>query len=138
MRPLGPRSKHLVSLLACLLALFPLAAQNPSGSLRGQVVDPSGAAVAGATVLVIPSAGPALTLSTNREGAFEARTLAPGRYAVKVFANGFAPFESREVAVEAGAGAVVHARLSIEEQKEKVEVSESTTQLDTSGASNAN
>ena len=37
-------------------------------SLRGQVTDPSGAAVAGATVLVLPAEGASITRTTNRDG----------------------------------------------------------------------
>jgi hypothetical protein len=114
------------------------AAQTTTGSLRGQVVDPSGAAVAGATVMVLPAQGAAITTTTNRDGSYEAKTLLPGKYTIQVFATGFAQFEAKDVVVTAGSAAVLNVRLSIEEQKEKVEVSENAATLDTSGANNAN
>jgi len=114
------------------------AAQTATGSLRGQVVDPSGGAVAGATVLVQPAQGASITATTNRDGSYEAKTLVPGKYTVQVFASGFAQFEAKDVAITRGNTVVLNIRLSIEEQKEKVEVSENAATLDTSGASNAN
>src|SRR5262249_61625495 len=84
----GPESKHLVFLLAWFLALLPLAAQTPTGSLRGRVLDPSGAAVAGATVLVVPADRPAVTPTTNRDGALPGRAPAPGSHTVQVVAKG--------------------------------------------------
>jgi len=72
------------------LLLADAAAQTQTGSLRGQVVDPSGAAVAGATVLVLPAQGATITTTTNRDGSYEAKTLIPGKYTVQVFATGFA------------------------------------------------
>lgn len=114
------------------------AAQTATGSLRGQVVDPSGAAVAGATVLVLPAQGATITATTNRDGSYEAKTLLPGKYTVQVFATGFARFATEDIAVTAGNTVVLNIHLSIEEQKEKVEVSENAATLDTSGASNAN
>src|SRR5215813_6501107 len=114
------------------------AAQTATGSLRGQVVDPSGAAVAGATVLVLPAEGPSITSKTNRDGSYEAKVLSPGKYTIQVFATGFAPFEAKDIVVTAGSTAVLNAHLSIEEQEEKVVVADSSTLLDASGASNAN
>jgi hypothetical protein len=131
-------SKLIVSLLAALF-IFVVGAmgQTAAGSLRGQVMDPSGAAVAGATVLVLPAEGASSTATTARDGSFEFKPLTPGKYTVQVFAQGFAQFEVKDVAVGA-APAVLNVKLTIQEQQEKVVVSDSTTQLDTSSGSNAN
>ncbi len=132
-------AKFLVFLLTSpFIFAMGAAAQSATGSLRGQVVDPSGAAVAGATVLVLPAQGATITSTTNRDGSYEAKTLLPGKYTVQAFATGFAPFEAKDVAIAAGNTAVLNVHLNIEEQKEKVEVSENAATLDTSGASNAN
>jgi hypothetical protein len=132
-------AKCFVFLLAWLVCVaYSAAAQTTTGSLRGQVMDPSGAAVAGATVIVLPAQGAAITSTTNRDGSYEAKTLLPGRYTVQVFATGFAQFEANDVYVEAGAAVVLNVRLNIAVQKEKVEVSENAATLDTSGAGNAN
>src|SRR6478672_338009 len=132
-------AKCFVFLLAWLVWMAcSAAAQTTTGSLRGQVMDPSGAAVAGATVNVLPAQGAAITTTTNRDGFYEAKTLIPGKYSVQVFAAGFAQFEAKDVSIEAGTAAVLNVHLNIEVQKEKVEVSENAATLDTGGASNAN
>src|SRR6266566_7627189 len=137
--PFRLTSKLVVSLFASLLIFLADAlSQVPTGSLRGQATDPSGAAVPGATVIVLPAEGPSSTTTTNRDGVFELKPFAPGKYIVQVFAQGFARFEVKDVAVTAGSPIVIAVHLSIEEQKEKVVVSDSTTQLDTSSGSNAN
>src|SRR5216684_2356361 len=129
----------IVSLLAFLLIfLGAVCSQVPVGSLRGQVTDPSGAAVAGATVAVLPAEGTSSTATTNRDGIFEVKPLAPGKYTVQVFAPGFAQFSVKDVAIAAGSPMVLNVHLAIQEQQERVIVSDSTTQLDTSGGSNAN
>jgi Carboxypeptidase regulatory-like domain/TonB dependent receptor len=131
-------AKCFVFLLSSIVFMAYSTAQTTTGSLRGQVMDPSGAAVAGATVIVLPAQGAAITTTTNRDGSYEAKTLLPGKYTVQVFATGFAQFEAKDISVEAGAAAVLNVHLNIEVQKEKVEVSENAATLDTSGASNAN
>src|SRR6266404_1777060 len=123
------------SLLIFLGGVF---AQLPVGSLRGQVTDPSAAAVVGATVVVPPAEGASSTATTNRDGIFDVKPLAPGKYTVQVFAQGFAQFSVQDVAIAAGSPIVLNVHIAIEEQKERVVVSDSTTQLDTSGGSNAN
>ncbi len=137
-----PRKESLGLLALVVLVLSPalgVAAQSPSGSIRGQVTDPSGAAVAGATVLLLPADGSAnSTATTNRDGIYEVRNLPAGKYSVQVFASGFAQSESKDVAVTAGSVATVNAKLSIQQQEEKVVVSDSGAQLDTSASNNAN
>jgi hypothetical protein len=130
--------KFVYLLASLLIFLGGVYAQMPAGSVRGQVTDPSGAAVVGATVVVLPPDGPSTTAITNRDGMFEVKPLAPGKYTVQVFAPGFAQFSVKEVSVVAGSPLVLNVHLAIEEQKEKVVVSDSTTQLDTSSGSNAN
>jgi len=106
------------------------------GTLRGQVTDPSGAAVTGATVLVTTPAGVA-TATTNRDGIFEVTGLAPGKYSVKVIATGFTTFEKPDTEIAAGETQKLNVALTIEVQEEKVQVTDSTTQVDVNPANNA-
>ncbi|MGC1415831.1 MAG: carboxypeptidase regulatory-like domain-containing protein [Candidatus Acidiferrum sp.] len=112
-------------------------AQETTGTLRGQVTDPSGAAVAEATVLVTTPSGAATTATTNREGIYEVKGLVPGKYGVKVIATGFAPFEKPEIEIAAGQTQKLNVQLSIEVQQEKVEVTDTTTKVDVNPANNA-
>ncbi len=112
-------------------------AQETTGTLRGQVTDPSGAAVAEATVLVTTPSGAATTATTNREGIYEVKGLVPGKCGVKVIATGFAPFEKPEIEIAAGQTQKLNVQLSIEVQQEKVEVTDTTTKVDVNPANNA-
>src|ERR1700739_1063435 len=100
--------------LASFLVLPPLSAQTATGTLRGQVTDPSGSVVANATVIVTTPAGNAITASTNREGIYEVKNLPPGKYGVKVIAQGFAPFEDADVQILAGQIEKLDVSLTIE------------------------
>ena len=66
-------------------------AQNPNGSLRGEVVDASGARVPGAHV-VVKSIGSDLTrqVAADDRGEFRIEGLLPGRYRMTVTEKGFA------------------------------------------------
>jgi hypothetical protein len=133
-------------LLVATLALFPLtiaahasaAAQAPStGTLRGTVVDPSGATVAGAAVLLSLPDGKSMDLTTNKDGAYEATGLAAGAYTVKVVAEGFGQFTAANLAVKAGQVQTLKVTLSLEEQKIQIHVEDSPTQLDVNPQNNA-
>ncbi len=108
-----------------------------TGTLHGQVTDPSGAAVASATVLVTTPSGAATTASTNRDGIFDVTGLAPGKYGVKVVAQGFTTFDQADVEITAGQAQKLTVSLTIEVQEEKVEVTDTTTKVDVNPANNA-
>jgi hypothetical protein len=114
------------------------AAQTAGGILRGQVTDPSGAAVAGAAVLLTAPSGASMDTTTNKDGAYEFKDLAPGKYQLKAVAKGFAMFTKSDVVVTAGQIVRANVALEIEVQQEKVEVSDSTAQVDVNPANNAN
>jgi hypothetical protein len=115
------------------------AGQAPAatGSLRGQVTDPSGAAVVSATVLVTTPSGAATTATTNRDGVFEVTGLAPGKYGIKVIAPGFTTYENPGIDVAAGPAQKLNIAMSIEVQEQKVEVTDTTTKVDVNPENNA-
>src|SRR5882724_10062302 len=136
----GPVQKFIVAILLYLLAGIgcPLRAQTNTATLRGQVTDPSGSFVVTATVLLTTPNGDAITANTNREGIYEFKGLAPGKYGVKIIAQGFTEFANLAVEVAGGQVQKLDARLSIETQAEKVTVTdEAATALDVNPASNA-
>lgn len=124
--------------LAILFAGSAVLAQTPGGTLRGQVTDPSGAAVAGASVLLTTPSGAAMDTTTNKEGVYEFKDLADGTYEIKAVAQGFALFTKSGVVVTAGQVTHLNLPLSLEVQQEKVEVQSTTTRVDVNPANNAN
>ena len=115
-----------------------LAAQSPSASIHGQVTDPSGAAVAGATVLLTTPTGDSMDTVTSAEGFYEFKNLAPGNYEIKAVAKGFALFDKSGIALAAEQSLRVNIPLAMEVQQEKVIVNDTTTQVDASPTNNAN
>jgi Carboxypeptidase regulatory-like domain/TonB dependent receptor len=115
-----------------------LLAQTASATLHGQVTDPSGSVIANATVIATTVAGNALTTATNRDGIYEFKNLAPGKYSVKVIAQGFAVFESSNVDILAAQIQKLDVPLTIEIREEKVTVTDQAgAALDTNPANNA-
>jgi hypothetical protein len=125
-------------LLVLLLASPALHAQTTGGTLRGQVTDPSGSFITNATVIVTTPSGDAITATTNRDGIYEFKNLAPGKYGVKVIAQGFAAFESSNLEILAAQIQKLDVPLTIEIREEKVTVTDqAAAALDTNPANNA-
>src|SRR5258707_15764995 len=82
----------LVPLAALVLA--PAAWSQNTGSLRGQVTDPSAAVIPDASVTVTGPGNTVKVGSTNQQGGYVINGLAPGTYKVRVMAKGFSVFES--------------------------------------------
>lgn len=123
---------HVAALMVLSLLLFSsgrLLAQIPSGTLRGQVSDPSGAGVPGASVKAVSSAGQTSSGVARADGSYEIRGLTPGKYAVRAQAKGFAVFEQQSVEIVAGQGKKLDIALQIAEEKEQVTVSDQTTKV---------
>src|SRR6267142_1184655 len=128
----------LLLIMIVLLMALPCRPQNQTGAIRGQVTDPSGAALVGATVLLTTPSGASMDTTTNKEGMYEFKNLAPGTYEIKAVAAGFALFDKMDVALAAGQSVRLDISLNLEVEKEKVEVNSSTTQVDVSPQNNAN
>src|ERR1700737_5459527 len=105
---------------------FSAGAQVPtSGTLRGQVTDPSGSTVSGAAVLLTAPNGNSVDAVTNKDGFYEATGLAPGMYSVKVVAEGFGLFTAANIVVKAGQVQTLKIALALEEQKLEIHVEDS-------------
>jgi hypothetical protein len=118
--------KHaFIFLVFCLASILagPLLAQTSSGTLRCQVNDPSGGVVTQATVLVTSATGEMQAVQGNRDGIYEFKGLAPGKYTVKAIAKGFAFYERQGVEISAGEVQKLSITLQIEEEVQKITVS---------------
>ncbi|HEX8291023.1 MAG TPA: carboxypeptidase regulatory-like domain-containing protein, partial [Pyrinomonadaceae bacterium] len=122
----------LLAFALCAGAAF---AQQAGASLRGQVSDEFGGVIVGATVTVTDAAGKAKTVVTDSDGSFAFAGLAPGRYSVRVFSTGFAPFENPEFEVAAGRNEFPQVTLGVSLEKEEVTIaSEGPLSVDTASA----
>src|SRR5579863_1881038 len=95
------RSCAIILLVLSMLAAFGVA-QTSTGTLRGRVTDPSGAVIPQANVTITASNGKSVTATTNQQGIYEVKELAPGSYNVTVTAKGFAADQEADVKVAAG------------------------------------
>jgi hypothetical protein len=112
------------------LAMFFLAiawqgasAQIDRAELEGTVTDPSGAAVARASVTIVATdTGLSATLSTNSVGYYRIPGLAVGRYSVTASSNGFKTTVIQNVILEVGQTRTLDIKLPVGAPAEKVEV----------------
>src|SRR5438105_1161642 len=98
------RNNILQTAIALIIAALTLTlhaqAQQTTGDLRGRVTDELGGLVVGARVTVTSAASISKSSTTNSEGGYLFSRLAPGKYALRVEAKGFAPFEGVDVEVK--------------------------------------
>jgi hypothetical protein len=126
----------VVLFLASVLA-SPLLAQTSFGTLRCQVTDPSGGAVTQATVLVTSATGQTQAVQGNRDGVYEFKGLAPGKYTVKAIAKGFSVYEQQGVEISAGQVQKLGISLQIEQEVQKITVSGEAPTVSVNPANNA-
>jgi Carboxypeptidase regulatory-like domain len=110
-------------------------AQVLYGTLVGNVKDPTGAVVPGATVTVTQTQT-ALTrqVQTDSRGGYTISTLSAGTYTVKIEAKGFKTFSRPDVAVAANTVSRVDASLEVGAVSQTVEVNASAAMLQTDRA----
>jgi len=137
-RALARSFRAVVLSTSVLLCVTSLIAQTVTGTLHGQVTDPSGAAVPNATVVVTSDSGQAAMVRSSRDGAYEVKGLSPGNYTVKADAKGFQEYSSDKIQVTAGQSQKLDLPLVIEGEHQKIEVqSEGGAQLSVSPENNA-
>ena len=109
-----------------LLAIFSLCgvvvAQQETASITGQILDPTGGAVAGAAVTVMNEATSASSmLRSDSSGFYRAPNLAPGVYTITIKASGFRALLREGILVR------VNDRLRVDSTLEVGQVTEALT-----------
>jgi hypothetical protein len=130
---------HVVSAAILLFTVcavcLPGLAQSTAGRVLGSVSDQSGAAVAGATVLLTDlSRGASRTLTTDDAGAYVADDLAPGTYKIHVEAKGFRSVERPSVLVEVASDVRADFALQPGQVSETIVVNEEVPLLNTTSS----
>src|ERR1700687_3595252 len=114
-----PRCFRQSLLAAMLLAGIALVASSAawgqaSTSLRGTITDPSGSAVAGATVVLANSESKTeRTATTAEQGAYQFLFVPPGTYSLTVTAAGFRPYQLTGVQLLVNTPATINAQLKV-------------------------
>jgi hypothetical protein len=109
-----------------------LLGQSVSGSITGQVTDPSGAAVSSADVKVVNTqTNVELVTKTNEAGFFNVTNLNAGTYRVDIAATGFKAVSNAEVRVDIGAVVRLDTKLTVGNVQEKVTVTGEAPQVQT-------
>ena len=99
------------------------AAQQINANLRGTVVDPSGAAVAGATVTAVQTeTGYTRHTTTDHSGGYLLMELPVGHYQLRTEAKGFQTYIQDGIILEVNQTAAVSVKLSVGSETQKIEV----------------
>jgi hypothetical protein len=95
-----------------------------SPNIRGIVIDPSGALVPQAVVVLQGTGGtPAQVTQTAHDGRYSFANITAGRYTIRISASGFATYESQPFAIASTGLKTLDVRLRIETQQVHVDVS---------------
>lgn len=134
-----PKSSHLFTSTVVLMGLLLLSisgfCQRTTGTLRGQVLDPQGAAVANADLTITNEAtGVSEKLTTTSAGTYQQPSILPGKYTVQVNATGFKEFVARGVSVLADQDNVADAHLELGSTSETVEVTTGSVEVQTTSS----
>ncbi len=126
-------SAILICIMVMALLLFPGTLRAVvTASISGTVTDSSGAAVAGATVVVTNVAtGVTATQHTNGQGYYSFQELALGTYTVDIQLTGFKAYRQTGVVLDVNDSRVIDVSLQIGQATEKVEVASDALHVET-------
>ncbi|HEY8559844.1 MAG TPA: TonB-dependent receptor [Pyrinomonadaceae bacterium] len=100
--------------LLCVGTIPALAQTSATAELRGNVTDPNGGALAGATVTATDNnKGTTRTVTTDEQGNYVILSLPPSTYTVKVTATGFASKTFNNVLLEVGQQLALDASMAV-------------------------
>jgi Carboxypeptidase regulatory-like domain/TonB dependent receptor len=119
-----PSAKTLTLFVVTLLTSLNVAGQQITGSIRGTVVDPSGAIVQAATVTAKQTeTGLARSSVTDRQGEYVLVELPIGHYQLEVRAPGFQKYLQQGISLDVNESATVGIHLKLGAETQQVEVS---------------
>jgi Carboxypeptidase regulatory-like domain/TonB dependent receptor len=130
----------LLITLSVALVVSMAQAQSGTASVHGVVTDPSGAAVVGADVQLTGPDGTTLNAKTAKDGTYQFKNLAPGKYSLKAQSKGFSLYEVDGLEVASGQSQKADIALSILVEQQNLNVTEqgaSAGALDISNDNNA-
>ncbi|MGH9742382.1 MAG: carboxypeptidase regulatory-like domain-containing protein, partial [Candidatus Acidiferrum sp.] len=129
--------RFFLLLPVCLILLASVAwAQTGTTSIRGSVLDKSGAAVVGASVKLVSSElGVQRSAASTSTGAYEFLSLQPGTYELSVEAPGFRKYDQKNVQLLVNNPTTLNLTLQIGASTETVEVSAQSQTINTTDAS---
>ena len=118
--------------LALLLITSGALLAGVTASISGTVTDPSGAVIAGATVVATDvDTGVAVTLTTNSQGFYSFQSLPLGKYRIDVTQAGFKAYVQTGLVLDVNSALVVDVSLQVGQATDKVEVSSAALHVDT-------
>src|SRR5262249_10664175 len=128
-------SRGLLSAVLVFTAATTLTAQEFRATVKGQVTDPSKAAVPGANVSVQnQDTNETATTVTNSEGAYTLPFLRPGLYTLTVELSGFQKYLRKDMRLEVGQNALVNVQLNVAGVAEQMTVTAESPLLETGKA----
>jgi hypothetical protein len=128
----------IVTLALLTIAEACLVAQTATTALRGDVTDPSGALIRGATITMVDAASGTHTVrTTDASGEYVFSPLLPGYYLIKVTAEGFAD-QAKQAELLVAQPATVNFALTVQASSATVDVSTSAQTLNVTDATIGN
>ncbi|MDE3180305.1 MAG: TonB-dependent receptor, partial [Acidobacteriota bacterium] len=122
----------IVMVLGMACAAF---GQATTGTLLGTVMDPSGATIPGASVVVAnDGTGVSVTVETNASGNYVAPHLLPGAYTVTFSKQGFQSTIQKNITISVGTSTSLNAQLKIGAVSQQITVSSAPPLMETSNA----
>src|ERR1700751_3339748 len=132
------RSRMTMCVLSTTLAVVCFSSvfgQGNFGRVFGTITDATGAVLPGAQISIIDKdRGLARSLVSDEVGLYNAPTLIPGTYTVRVELPGFRTLDRENVVVEVGQQTRVDVSIQPAQQTETVTVNEAIPLVDTTGA----
>ena len=113
----------------------PQTSVETGGTVSGTVLDPDAAAIPGATILLTPAKGPAISATSRGDGSFDVQAVPTGMYTFTVTMQGFGSFVKGNVRV-GGQPIKIAVKLSIEEQSTTITVTTNENQVSVDPDSN--
>ncbi len=123
----------ILSILLVSILFVLVSAQVTTAQLAGQVKDPTGAVIVGASVRIRNTAtGLVREARTSEDGTYLLPNLPPGIYELEITAPGFRPYRRQQIELTIGQNAMLDVRLDVGEVTEVVAVTGQAILLDTS------